>query len=64
MNNPTGRAGQVSPSVRNEVVKPKSSPFTVVMHGKMTPEKEAECHRAITKFIVKDLLPLKKSWFR
>lgn len=64
MNNPTGSAGQVSPSVRNEVVKPKSSLFTVAMRGKMTPEKVAECHRAVTKFIVKDLLPLEKSWFR
>lgn len=43
------------------------NPFSLAKQGKMTPEKTAECHRAVAKFIVKDVQPfttVESIWFR
>lgn len=43
------------------------NPFTMAEKGKMTKEKQDECHRAVTNFVVKGLLPfstVEAPWWR
>ncbi|XP_034538951.1 zinc finger BED domain-containing protein 1-like [Notolabrus celidotus] len=43
------------------------NPFTLAEKGKMTKEKQVECHRAVTNFVVKGLLPfstVEAPWWR
>lgn len=57
MINPTGNARlkRVSPSERRNKTETqsqtpiRSTPFTIAMHWKMTPEKTAEGHRVVTE---------------
>ncbi len=35
----------------------EETPFTLTMKGKMSKEKVDECHRAVTRFMVKGLHP-------
>lgn len=46
----------------------QTTPFTIARQMRqMTAEKVQECHRAVTKFIVKDLQPfstVESKWFR
>ena len=43
------------------------NPFTLAEKGKITKEKQNECHRAVTNFVVKGLLPfstVEAPWWR
>ncbi|XP_060785993.1 uncharacterized protein LOC132891894 [Neoarius graeffei] len=55
------------PDVRRKRQAATVNPFTLAEKAKMTKEKQAECHRAVTQFVVKGLLPfstMETPWFR
>ena len=55
------------PDVRRTRPAASVNPFTLAQKGKMTKEKEDDCHRAVTNFVVKGLLPfstVEAPWWR